>query len=212
MVHLVSTVPQRCLPKSQTAVEAAAGRPNQSRRSARPRSALLGHRDGRVHRSLVAFFTHCPLSVCFSTASHSTSQLSQRLKTTYKASTSKVLCLQQLSRFSVPLRERGEGWEFLFKCETFISKRIKGAKETRWVTIITTHKHCVNIWRLISLFCHPVPVQSPRQNRWSSHLQCGHTVVGRRFMGNFLNALCVTKHCGWLLQARSGVFVLFFNI
>lgn len=26
-------------------------------------------------------------------------------------------------------------------------------------------------------------------------------------MGNFLNALFVTKHCGQLLQAESGVFV-----
>lgn len=47
-------------------------------------------------------------------------------------------------------------------------------------------------------------VHFPRKDRWTSQLQCGHMgVVGRRFMGNFLNTLFVTKNCGGLLWAES---------
>lgn len=142
--------------------------PNNARRHAR--SLAAGHREKREFVAHPVGLTRCPL-LFFSTASHSTSQLSQRLKTTYKASTSKV-CLDSLCLCSYMTRGAGGGaWGG--------SKRIGRAEEPRRATII------------VSTFfvCHPAPVQSPRQNRWSSHLQCGHAVVGRRFMGNFLNAL-----------------------
>lgn len=44
-------------------------------------------------------FIHCSLCLCH-TASHSTSQLSQKLKTTYKASTSKVPGTSHVSPFN----------------------------------------------------------------------------------------------------------------
>lgn len=107
-----------------------------------------------------------------SAASHSTSQLSQKLKTTYKASTSKVRPLRLAACFllAVQMRPPRRGGRLVLA-----GQRRRGRSSPRTFTVFS------------STFFLPVAAFEllPRQSRWRPQLQRNQLgVVGWRLMGN----------------------------
>lgn len=181
--------------------------PNNSRRNARSRSASLGQprkAEFVAHRWV---WRACPLSACcffHSQPQHqpALAEAEDDLQGLHQQGVSGFISLCSLSlSLCYMTRVGGERQgRLLSNVKKQKQKHFETHRRSRRTS--TSDDNRVNEWHLTFFFCHPAPVQCPRQNRWSSHLQCGHTVVGRRFMGNFLNALCVTKRCGRLLTGR----------
>lgn len=107
-----------------------------------------------------------------SAASHSTSQLSQKLKTTYKASTSKVRPLRLAACFllAAQMRRPRRGGRLVL-----VGQRRRGRSSPCTFTVFS------------STFFLPVAAFEllPRQSRWRPQLQRNQLgVVGWRLMGN----------------------------